>query len=214
MRGFGTPLLAPPIVEWAVEWLKSHEVRHWLADPWGRMIVGTDENSNSDVGRWLDILDTIKERAGVENLIIPAHTGRAVQEIGSERARGATRLDDWADARWLLSVGTGEDEGRRFLRAHGRDVELAEGALTFDPLTGALTFGEGGRQAPGASRGSIEDRIIVALMKQQPQSRNQLVKSVGTSPNKITDATKAMGSQGLIHHTDEGWILGKRLSQP
>lgn len=146
LRGYGTPLLAAPIVDWAVEWLKSHEVRHWLADPWGRMIVGTDENSNSDVGRWLDILDTIKERAGVENLIIPAHTGRAVQEIGSERARGATRLDDWADVRWLLSVGTGEDEGRRFLRAHGRDVDLGEGALTFDPPTGALTFGEGGRQ--------------------------------------------------------------------
>jgi hypothetical protein len=69
-----------------------------------------DENSNSDVGVFLDQLDIIKERAGVSNLILPVHTGRA-QEQGIDRARGATRLDDWADVRWLLKK---TEDGRFF----------------------------------------------------------------------------------------------------
>jgi hypothetical protein len=208
LRGFGTPLLAPPIMEWAVEELKRNDVRHWLPDPWGRMIVGTDENSNTEVGRWLDVLDTIKERAGVENLILPAHTGRTPQEQGSERARGATRLDDWADVRWLLSV----KEETRYFRAHGRDVDVDEGHLTFDPLTGSLTYSEGGRVWEGKGA-DVEHRILMGLMTQPGQSRNALAKGLGGRREGVLKAVKVLLSQGMIVELEGGLHPGKRVSE-
>ena len=75
--------------------------------------------------------------------MLPTHTGRAEQEAGQERARGATRLDDWADVRWLL---TRDDKGHRFLRATGRDVEVEEEMLTYADDGRALTIGGGDRR--------------------------------------------------------------------
>jgi hypothetical protein len=114
-----------------------------MIDPFARLFSGSgDENSNSDVGVALEILDSIKERAGVANLLLATHTGRAEMEAGAERARGATRIDDWADVRWLL---TKDEAGTRYLRATGRDVEIEEEKLTFDVETRRLAMGGGDR---------------------------------------------------------------------
>lgn len=143
LRGFRLPLTAPAVEDWIVQWLSDHNITAWVPDPFARAAVGTDENSNTEVGVWLDTLDVIKERAGVRDLILPTHTGRAEQEHGQERARGATRLDDWADVRWLL---TKDDNDNRFFRATGRDVDVDEELLAYDPSSRALTFGGGDRR--------------------------------------------------------------------
>jgi len=199
LRGYVMPLLTPRAEGWAVDWLARHEVEHWIVDPWGRAITGTDENSNSEVGRWVETLDAIKERAGVKNLIVPTHTGRAEQEQGAERARGAARLDDWADVRWILTV----QEGTRYFRAHGRDVDVPEGALEFDPLMRALSWADGAREksaSPGRRRpqGNVFDELIVAIGQSPGTSGKGLARLLGRRADSVLAALRAMESQGQV----------------
>lgn len=137
LRGYRLPAIVRSVEDWIVQWLAERDVKVWIVDPFARAFVGSgaSENDNTEVGRFLDTLDVIKERGGVSELILPTHTGRQEFEQGSERARGATRLDDWADVRWML---TKDDNDTRYFSATGRDVDFAEAALTFDEPTRAL----------------------------------------------------------------------------
>jgi hypothetical protein len=151
LRGKAVPLVSDYVRNEVVEILKKLECQTWILDPFARAFTGSgDENSNSDVGVFLDQLDIIKERAGVSNLILPVHTGRA-QESGIDRARGATRIDDWADVRWILK----KTEDGRFFSADGRDVMLEEQMLRFDDATRHLTLG--GADAKTAKKRNLED---------------------------------------------------------
>lgn len=137
LRGKRLPLTVARVEDLVVSILKDLDAQTWILDPFARAFTGCgDENSNSDVGLFLDTLDVIKDRAGVSNLVLPIHTGRA-QENGIDRARGATRLDDWADVRWLLKKTT---DGR-FFSADGRDVLQEEQMISFNEVTRSLTLG-------------------------------------------------------------------------
>lgn len=158
LRGKRMPLTVQKVEDLMVSILKDLDAQTWILDPFARAFTGCgDENSNSDVGVFLDTLDVIKERAGVSNLVLPVHTGRA-QENGVDRARGATRLDDWADVRWLLKK---TNEGR-FFSADGRDVLEEEQQLTFDEATRSLTLG--GADSYTAKKKGNEDLWLEAVM--------------------------------------------------
>lgn len=158
LRGKRLPLTVPKVEDLVVSILKDLDAQTWILDPFARAFTGCgDENSNSDVGVFLDTLDVIKERAGVSNLVLPVHTGRA-QENGVDRARGATRLDDWADVRWLLKK---TNEGR-FFSADGRDVLEEEQQLVFDEATRSLTLG--GADSYTAKKKGNEDLWLEAVM--------------------------------------------------
>ena len=132
LRGYSIPIWIPYVKDWAVEWLTVRGSTCWILDPYARAFSGCGpENSNEDSSRFLDAIDEIKQRAGIDDFIMSAHTGRMEQEEGKERARGATRLDDWADARWVLV----KQNGVRYFRADGRDVDVSEKKLGFDPET-------------------------------------------------------------------------------
>lgn len=160
LRGYRMPLVVRYVEDWIVRWLEERQVKVWVVDPFARAFTGsgTSENDNTEVGAFLDTLDVIKNRAGVSDLILPTHTGRAEFEAGDERARGATRLDDWADVRWFLTKDADEV---RYFRATGRDVEVAEEKLTFDEATRSLTFGGGNRAWERRKR--VEDAVVRAI---------------------------------------------------
>ena len=154
LRGKRLPLIVSRVEDLVVSILKDLDAQTWILDPFARAFTGCgDENSNSDVGVFLDTLDVIKERSGVSNLVLPIHTGRA-QENGVDRARGATRLDDWADVRWLLK----KTQDGRFFSADGRDVLQEEQQLRFDEATRSLTLG--GADSYTAKRKNNEDTWI------------------------------------------------------
>ncbi|MFZ9922862.1 MAG: AAA family ATPase, partial [Candidatus Nanopelagicaceae bacterium] len=137
LRGERLPMISEKVQRLMISILKDLDCQTWILDPFARAFVGSgDENSNSDVSLFLDTLDYIKKQANIDNLVLPMHTGRA-QEHGIERARGATRLDDWADVRWLLS----KTEEGRFFAADGRDVFLEQQALAFDEASRRLKLG-------------------------------------------------------------------------
>jgi hypothetical protein len=58
-------------------------------------------------------------------------TPAALKSKEIDRARGATRLDDWADVRWLLEKNRKVEDPS----ADGRDVMLEEQMLRWDDRT-------------------------------------------------------------------------------
>lgn len=123
--------------EWFVSELKRLEIEVLILDPFSGAYHG-EENSNSEVGGFTKLLDQIKELAGVLDLFMPAHTGRDQE---AERARGATKLDDWADSRWVLTRTKEDPTGSRFMWAEGRRVDYgSERELQYDRPTQRLSY--------------------------------------------------------------------------
>lgn len=193
LRGYALPLLVPQVQDYVVDWLGERNVKVWAPDPWARMFTGANENDNTEVARHLDALDEIKERAGVREMVLATHTGRAVAEVGQERARGATRLDDWADVRWLLTRG--DDNDVRYFRATGRDVEFEERSLQFNPLSRTLELGDGNRTQ---AKAKDDTQAVFAVLSVNPRgiSKNQLEPKVGISNNRVRPAIDALVAAG------------------
>lgn len=187
LRGERLPMISERVQRLVISLLKDLDCQTWILDPFARAFVGSgDENSNSDVGVFLDTLDYIKKQAKVDNLVIPMHTGRAA-EHGVDRARGATRLDDWADVRWLL---TKTEEGR-FFAADGRDVMLEQQALAFDEATRSLRLG--GASAKVAKKMALEDQWVEVVTNNAGKTTGELLAILGIDEKNraMTAARKA-----------------------
>jgi len=153
--------------------------------------LGLDENSNAEVARFFGWWAETMQEAGVSDDMIVHHIGHA-----GERSRGASRLLDEPDAIWTLTKQQGkwddssefaELSPARFLSAYGRDVDLPEKALQFDPETKALELTEQTRSAIKTDqyRSSIIKlmsdgtlRSATAICDQLPGSRNPIWKEV------------------------------------
>lgn len=100
--------------------------------------LGLDENH--DAGRFLVPFDQLLQDAGVSDAALVQHMGH-----GPERARGDSRLQDWPDAIWRLVRETDEPNSPRYFSAYGRDVNVPESRLAFDPVTRHLSLAGGSR---------------------------------------------------------------------
>jgi hypothetical protein len=196
LRGKRLPLAVREIEEYVTDWLKRHEIQAWVLDPYARALIGSgEENDNSAVGAFLDTLDVIKANAGVEELAMAAHTGRYEQTAGEERARGATRIDDWPDVRWIL---TREKEGdRRYLKCTGRDVEEAEQALAYDPQTRALRVVGGSRTI--TRRLGLEEELLAFIGGNPGLGTNELIAAFPKNRNDIVNAIRSLEATKRIH---------------
>jgi AAA domain len=101
--------------------------------------------SNEDVNKFLVAFDALLIEAGVREALIAHHMGHL-----EERSRGASRLRDWPEVEWRLvrernEDGREVDNGSRFLAAYGRDVDVPESRLIYDPVTRRLTMVAGSR---------------------------------------------------------------------
>jgi hypothetical protein len=188
LRGFRLPIIVKHVEDWTVRWLVEHEVTRWVVDPFARAFTGCgSENDNGEVGRFLDTLDVIKERAGVTELILPTHTGRMEHEVGEERARGATRLDDWADVRWMLNA---DDEGNRYFSATGRDVDEPEELLTYDETTRRYVKSGGDRKH--VKTRTVEGRVLAAIGERPGLNLTDVREAVGGHARSADKAVKAL----------------------
>ena len=200
LRGLRMPLTTEYVEDWIVKTLADLECQTWILDPFARAFVGSgEENSNSDVGRFLDTLDVIKARAGVTNLVMPAHTGRA-EEQGVTRARGATRLDDHADARWILTKSA---TGDRFFSASGRDVEVEEHLLAYDAQSRQITVE---KAMTRAAQGKVEmEERIMEYVRTHPRCKaGDLQKGVGGNDDDFRIARANLQSKGMLHCDETG----------
>jgi hypothetical protein len=195
LRGIRLPLTVPAVEDFMVRWLEERQVEVWIVDPAARAMTGSgDENSNTDVGVWLDTLDVIKDRAGVSELVLPIHTGRAAQEVGQERARGATRFDDWADVRWMLNK---DDDGNRYFSASGRDVEVEEDGLVYDAGDRTVRHaGTGDRRKTKDAR--VREDVLTVITNTPGVSGRDLEGLVRGQASAIRHAVKQLVGERLI----------------
>lgn len=166
--------------------LRRASCRVLVVDPYARAFVGNgqDENDNSQAGAFLDRWDQVKEAAGVRELVMVTHTGRDSAWGGKVRARGATRVDDWADVRWALTVDP--DTDRRFLSASGRDVEWPEHEITYDAQTRRLGVGWLDRKA--SRRASQEDEVVRVVQDQPGISQAGILMALHASQSGLRKA--------------------------
>lgn len=168
--------------------------------------LGLDENR--DAGRFLVALDTLLNEAGAEEACVIHHMGHV-----GERSRGDSRLLDWPDVSWRLvreKVEEGETDpsAPRYFSAYGRDVNVPEGLLEFDPVERRLRLVGGSRRDgkvvevlpvlydylrahPGASKNSIE-KVLVPQGYVQKDVRKALASVV--SAGKVDVAKGARNS--------------------
>ena len=201
LRGFRVPVTTPSVEDWVVQWLQEREVSFWIVDPFARAFTGCgdNENDNSQVGWFLDALDVIKARAGVRDLVLPTHTGRAEMEAGTERSRGATRLEDWCDVRWVLTKGEIPENGGqppRFFRATGRGVEVEESMLAWNEEGRTLAHGGGDRKH--VAERDLQQRVLDFLNSHPGASKRAVLDGVTGKDTRITSALSGLVNCGAV----------------
>lgn len=201
LRGRRLPILNDHVADWVIKWLVEHNVKCWGVDSWRRLCAwsGVPENSNEDVERLTEQIDYIKKEAGVLSFLALAHTGRGRAEEGEEHARGATALDDWVDARWIMT----KKDGTRYMYAEGRKVHMDETALAYDATTNLISLGSGSRKTVDTSSSRP---IVLGLVEQKPgQSGNQIeIDLDGTLSQKVVRATLNDLKQANLIHVQPG----------
>lgn len=139
--------------------------------------LGLDEHR--DAGKFLVGFDALLTEAGISDALVVHHMGHT-----GERVRGDSRLQDWPDAHWrILRAKDDQPDSDRFFTAHGRDVDVPEGRLVFDPATRRLTYNDGSRKAD--TRQAVQDDVLgeivgflverIAAGNREPMSRNDIL---------------------------------------
>lgn len=150
--------------------------------------LGLDEDH--DAGRILDALDSLVAEAGIPNLLVVHHMGHS-----GERSRGDSRILDWPDATWKLTKehdqqGNTEDAAPRYFSAYGRDVDVPEDQMDFDPRTQHVRLsGVGSRKTAKASRDQQKATQAVLKALSDYQADPRPVRPEGLSGKELGDAT-------------------------
>jgi hypothetical protein len=161
--------------------------------------LGLEENNGADVGRFLEAFQELLRDAAVPEAAVIHHMGHQ-----AERARGASRLRDWPDAEWRLVRQDDDPASSRYFSAFGRDVDVSEARLEFDPQTRALRVA-GGSRAAGKTQAAVLDLIEVVRADPGVNSRGlerALVDNGGHTQKAVRDGIQAALREGLIIRKD------------
>ncbi|CPS10172.1 RecA-family ATPase-like protein [Mycobacteroides abscessus] len=163
--------------------------------------LGLDEHR--DAGRFLVAFDALLSEADVSDALVVHHMGHS-----NERARGDSRLQDWPDALWRLVRENDEPGSARFFSAYGRDVDVREGRLTFDPETRHLSYVDGSRTDSKAEAarpdvlGVLADAAKSASDGLSGRQVEDALKETDHSRGAIRDALKALVALGVLATAD------------
>lgn len=198
LRGQPLPLKDAQVRGWVTRWLRDRGVGLWIVDPYSRAYVGSLDNGNDEaqVGSFLDTLDVIKAEAGASELVMPVHTPKAKVEAGEESAIGSQRLEGWPDSMWYLVRDF--ETGLRFLRAEGRDVDVGEEQLTYDPFTRGLTLG--GWDRAGMRRKADVETLMGYLRANPGATQNDIRSGLEWGADRVK---KAVGQAGQGVRSEE-----------
>lgn len=141
--------------EWAAK-LRELNVSYLAFDNLRPLMDALGLDENSDAGRFLVAFDALVAEAGISESMIVHHMGH-----NGNRSRGDSRLRDWPDAEWKLTLerdnkGEAKESGPRYFSARGRDVDFAESQLSYSPDTRRLSI-VGGSRAEAANDDAIAE---------------------------------------------------------
>lgn len=156
--------------------------------------LGLDEHR--DAGQFLVAFDALLIEADIPDALIVQHMGHT-----NERARGDSRLQDWPDAIWRLVREDDNPGSPRFFSAYGRDVDVPEGRLSFDPINRRLTYAAGSRH--DAKIEAAEHDVVAALARHHGEGLSGRDIEAATTDSEHTrralrDALKAAVARGLV----------------
>jgi len=146
LRGLPNPFRSEEARKELAETLKLLDIEFLILDPFSSIYSG-DANSNTEVKNFLKEIDAFKLLSGVKHMVIAVHAGRA-----QGKTRGASTLDDHPDALWYMQ----KEGNKRYFKAVGRDVDVEESEILFDPNTGEMTFLEFAKKADPLRRMEVE----------------------------------------------------------
>lgn len=167
--------------------------------------LGLDENSQRDVGGFLEGLSEMAVRAGIEELVIVHHMGHS-----GDRARGSSGLMGWPDAIWSLVRDKPEPPHKgapvvedprapRRFSAYGRDVDMAPEVIEYDAASGRIRI-------PGALfRATEYDRRIELIVSYVAENDGASLRAIGRAIGEgnetgraVREAVERAKSDGLV----------------
>jgi AAA domain-containing protein len=195
-------------LRWA-ELLKEAEVEVLILDCLAPLLSALElDESNEGIGRFLEAWDALLVEAEVSESLVNHHMGHT-----SERSRGGSRLRDWPEVEWRLVREREEktdqeiDGGARFFSAYGRDVEVGETLLEFQPGLRRLVWRSGGR----SSHRQVKKLVGVVGAVQELENRQ-----LAATTNAITNASrmsKTTVTQALPEAVDLCYLVVEQVGQ-
>jgi len=166
--------------------------------------LGLDESR--DAGRFLVAFDELLKTAAVSEAVVVHHMGHT-----GERSRGDSRIRDWPDAEWRLvrQAEAGEEPdpaAPRFFSAFGRDVDVAEGALRFDPANRHLSLTGGNRRdvKAEAALSAVLEVLAGAVESLSGRAVWELLKNGSEHSQKAVREAVKLGVQRAEILTEDG----------
>jgi hypothetical protein len=187
LRGKVNPFRSANSRNHLIEEIKSLGIKTLIIDTFSKIFPG-EANNNSEVNRFLAMLDVTLDKAGVEQLIMLVHAGNDGSKI-----RGATALTDHPDGIWYLAS---DEEGNRFFHAIGRDISVSEGQLIYEPETSELTYtGSSKKLAKGVS---AKDKILTFIKENKGATASVIDDSIGGTKDFKIKIRKQLIKDGLV----------------
>lgn len=204
LRGRRNPLVHERDRAALAELLRSRDVESLFIDPFSRAFYGESQQDNTQVQAFLNDLDVFaRSEVGARDVILNVHAG-----WNGSRSRGASALEDHPDSIILLRKDGDEDDesGFRYMKALGRDVDVTEDQLHFDPDSHRLSLtGLGGLTKRRKDQKSTNlGGPILAAVKEDPGANTtqieQRLRAAGVTFQKgdVNAALQAMGDAGTI----------------
>lgn len=169
--------------EWA-KWLRDLGCDYLIFDCLRPVLDALGLDENHDAGKFLTAFDELLAEAQTcGDATIVHHMGHT-----NERSRGDSRIQDWPDAIWKLVRENADDEfSPRYFSATGRDVEVPQGLLDYNPTTRHLAYrGTNRSDAQKQRKVTAAHTEILKLLKDDQTNGGN-----GLSQKKIEDdATK------------------------
>ena len=193
LRGQPNPFRSDLSAAKFAEEVASQEIEVLILDPFSGVFAGANKDAmnNEQVKEFMLKLERFKVQASVSELVILVHAG-----WNQSRSRGASALEDHPDT--IMKVEVAKD-GTRWFSAIGRDVEVAEGPLTFDKEKMSLTLNTKSRKEQASAL--IEQRILTALNHSPSLNANDLQEEVGGSKGLVIKARRSLVKTGQIIET-------------
>ena len=163
LRGLATSfdILSPATrAPWA-RWLRERQVEYLILDCLRPILDALGLDEHRDAGRFLVAFDGLLAEAAISEALLVHHMGHQ-----AERSRGDSRLRDWPDAEWRLVRQTEDPSSPRFIAAYGRDVDIPESQLRYEPSTRRLTLA-GGSRRDAAARAALP--VVLAAIDDAPE---------------------------------------------
>lgn len=176
--------LTPAVREQLVE--RYAGAHTYVLDPAGPVLaaLGLDENSNTDVQRFLSTWDQFVMELGGRESFVTIHAGH-----NGDRARGASAFLGSGDAIWTMTRQGDNAEDPRFLKAIGRGVDLPERSLELDKTTNRLFLGHTSRAEVKQNQDAEKafPFVLAALEKYGPGTQDDLWDKVRKFHHKDTN---------------------------